>query len=108
MSFSDRGKMDKRDACPTVRLVGQASRLSALCALLLLTGTLNAGEPERLTTDGKLKSAPVFASAHEIVFAVHEIPNQVVLKRLKLKDRAQELAHPSLKSHQFDPAFSPD
>ncbi len=80
----------------------------SLAALLLLTVALAAGEAERLTTDGKLKSAPVFASANEVVFAVHDIPNQVVLKRLKLKDRTQELAHPSLKAHQFDPAFSPD
>jgi len=55
-----------------------------------------------------LKSAPVFANSKEIVFAVHEAPNWVALKRLKLKDGTQELLHPTLKAHQFDPAFSPD
>jgi Tol biopolymer transport system component len=58
--------------------------------------------------DGKLKSAPVFAGNEEIVFAVHEAPTLVALKRLKLKDGTQELVHPSLKAHQFDAAFSRD
>src|SRR6266542_7158017 len=59
-----------------------------ICALLLTLGlsAAPAAEPQRLTTDGKLKSAPVFANSKEIVFAVHEAPNWVALKRLKLKD----------------------
>jgi TolB protein len=62
----------------------------------------------RLTTDGKRKSAPVFVSPQEIVFAVHEVPNRVVLKRLRLPGGAQELVHPSQSAHQLDPAYSPD
>jgi TolB protein len=65
-------------------------------------------EPLRLTTDGKRKSAPVFVGSDEIVFAAHEVPNLVALKRLKLKDGTQERLHPGLTAHQFDPAFSPD
>src|SRR5437762_12117692 len=76
--------------------------------LVLAASLLPAGEPERLTTDGKLKSAPVFITSQEIAFAVHEVPNQVALRRLKLKDRGQELLHPEVKAHQFDPAFSAD
>jgi Tol biopolymer transport system component len=64
--------------------------------------------PQRITTDGKRKLSPVFANAEEIVFAVHEIPNLVTLKRLKLKDGVQERLHPQLTAHQFDPAFSLD
>src|SRR4051812_11595694 len=79
-----------------------------LLALSLPAGLLQAAGPQRLTTDGKLKSAPVFASSQEIVFAVHEVPNLVALKRLKLKDGTQELMHSTLKAHQFDPTFSPD
>ena len=65
-------------------------------------------EPERLTTDGKLKSAPVFVSRQEVVFSVHDSPNLVALKRLKVKDGTQEKVHPSVTAHQFDPAYSPD
>jgi TolB protein len=65
-------------------------------------------QPRRLTTDGRLKFAPVFAGSDEIVFATHEVPNLVALKRLKLKDGSQERLHPGLTAHQFDPAFSSD
>jgi Tol biopolymer transport system component len=66
-------------------------------------------EPQRLTHDGKLKLAPVFiASGTEIVFAVHESPNLVALKRLKLSDGSEERLHPEVAAHQFDAAFSPD
>jgi len=66
-------------------------------------------ELRRLTTDGKRKLAPVFtAGGQEIVFAVHEVPNQVVIKRLKLKDGSQERLHAAVTAHQFDPAFSLD
>src|SRR2546423_8988636 len=83
--------------------------LSCAWAFLLTLGlAAAAAEPQRLTTDGKLKSAPVFANSKEIVFAVHEAPNWVALKRLKLKDGTQELLLPTLKAHQFDPAFSLD
>jgi TolB protein len=65
-------------------------------------------EPRRLTTDGKLKFAPVFVGTDEVVFAAHEVPNLVALKRLRLKDGTQERLHPGLTAHQFDPAFSLD
>src|SRR5262249_34294793 len=65
-------------------------------------------EPQQLTTDGKLKSAPAFVSRQEIVFAVHDSPNLVALKRLKVKEGTQEKVHPSVTAHQFDPAYSAD
>jgi len=79
-----------------------------LTVLALIGGPLRAAEPEQLTTDGKLKSAPVFVNRQEIVFSVHESPNLVALKRLKIKDRSQEILHPSVTAHQFDPAYSAD
>lgn len=64
---------------------------------------------ERLTQDGKRKLAPVFtAGGQEVVFAVHESPNLVAIKRLKLADGSMERLHPASVAHQFDPAFSPD
>ena len=66
-------------------------------------------EPLRITQDGKLKLAPVFvAGGNEIVFAVHESPNLVALKRRRLADESEERLHPTIAAHQFDPAFSAD
>src|SRR3974390_318902 len=63
----------------------------------------------RLTTDGTLKLAPVFAeSGNEVVFATHEVPNLVAIVRLKLSDGSRRRMHPSVVNHQFDPAFSLD
>jgi len=61
-----------------------------------------------LTTDGKLKFAPCFTSPQELVFAVHEKRNLVVLKRLRLTDGSQQRVHPSLAMGQFDAAYSRD
>jgi TolB protein len=70
---------------------------------------LRSAEPQRLTHDGKLKFAPVFvAGGDEVVFAVHESPNLVALKRLKLADGSEERLHPAVPAHQFDPTFSVD
>lgn len=74
----------------------------------LAPGLLHGAEPIRLTSDGKRKFAPVFVSSQEIVFAAHETPNLVALKRLKLNDGTQERLHPSLTAHQYDPTFSRD
>src|SRR5260370_38800826 len=99
--------------CSDILSPRRGSTLRAMVLFLglglgLAAGPLSAAAAERLTTDGKRKSAPVFVGSQEVVFAVHELPNLVALKRLKLKERTQELLHPSLKGHQFDPAFSAD
>ena len=78
----------------------------AMTAVCLVS---HAGEPQRLTRDGRLKFAPTFNdNGHEIVFAVHNVPNRVSLMRLKLAGSGQELLFPSMSEHQFDPAFSID
>src|SRR4051794_9193416 len=65
-------------------------------------------EPRRLTSDGKRKLAPVFQSAQEVAFAVHDAPTQVVIVRLRLEGGAPQRLHPGGTAHQFDPAFSRD
>jgi Tol biopolymer transport system component len=71
--------------------------------------SLGAAEPERLTDDGKRKLAPVFASGgNEIVYAVHESPSLVAIKRWRWVDKTQQRLHPTVAAHQFDPAFSAD
>ena len=67
------------------------------------------GSSERLTHDGKRKLGPVFAQGgQEVVFSVHDTPNLVAIKRLKLADGSVERLHPAIVAHQFDPAFSAD
>jgi TolB protein len=44
----------------------------------------------------------------EVVFATHESPNLVSIVRLKLSDGSRRRIHPTVVSHQFDPAFSRD
>lgn len=63
-------------------------------------------EPRRLTQDGKRKLAPTFLNAQEIAVAVHESPNLVALKKVRLSDGRQERLHPTVTAHQFDPAYS--
>ena len=81
----------------------------AMLLLIVPDGRSVAAEPERLTHDGLLKFAPVFTSGgEEIVFSVHNVPNRVSLKRLRLSDGVQELVHPEVMAHQFDATFSAD
>lgn len=67
-----------------------------------------AEEPRRLTDDGTLKFRPVFVNSETIVYAVHQAPNEVVLKRLDLKDGSEERVHPNVAAHQLDPSYSSD
>jgi TolB protein len=73
-----------------------------------IAGVLLASEPQRLTNDGRLMLAPVFANSEEIVFCVHESPNLMALKRFSLKTGSQTRLHPTVTAHQFDAAFSRD
>jgi Tol biopolymer transport system component len=94
-----------RRATAEFRRVGAAFVL--LCVLPIIT--VCAGEPERLTQDGRLKLAPTFTSDGEaVVYSVHDVPNRVSLMKLDLADGSQELVHPTLNDHQFDAAFSGD
>lgn len=68
-----------------------------------------AAEPQRLTRDGALKIAPVFAdSGREVIFATHESPRHVSLVRLRIADGHTEPVDATIKAHQFDPDISAD
>jgi Tol biopolymer transport system component len=83
--------------------------LLAIFVALFACGDSSADDTVRLTTDGTLKLAPVFAEAgEEVVFATHEIPNLVAIVRLKLSDGSRRRMHPTVVNHQFDAAFSGD
>jgi len=83
--------------------------VSALVTWGGLANALVAGKPLRLTFDGKRKLSPAYMSAGDaIAYSVHEVPNQVIIKRLKLPDRSQDVLFPNDTAHQFDVAFSRD
>ncbi|MCY2965493.1 MAG: hypothetical protein NT069_17985, partial [Planctomycetota bacterium] len=69
--------------------------LFGLCALSLSPLSVDAVEPVRLTRDGTLKFSPVFVDeGRAVVFATHENPNLVALRRWKLADGSSERLHP--------------
>jgi Tol biopolymer transport system component len=103
MSYFDEPRSDNQT------LTRSASEATSLAGASGFSRTSPAAEPQRLTHDGKRKLAPVFITdGDEVVFAVHESPNLVALKRRKLADGTEERLHPTVAAHQFDPAFSPD
>src|SRR6266511_2539664 len=81
----------------------------AVLLLLSLSGGLSAGEPVRLTSDGKLKFSPVFWSGgKEVLYADLEKPEQFQLRRLILATKAVEPLHPKAATSEFEPAVSAD
>ena len=77
--------------------------------VFLFTVQAMAGDPIRLTHDGKRKISPVYMPDGEsIAFSVHDVPNRVVIKRLNPEDGSQTPLFPKDDAHQFDAAFSPD
>jgi dipeptidyl aminopeptidase/acylaminoacyl peptidase len=81
----------------------------AVLVLALLPCLVRAGEPVRLTSDGKLKFSPVFFnSGKEIIYADLEKPEQYRLHRLTLATKGVEPLHPKATTSEFDPAVSAD
>ena len=81
----------------------------ALFVAALALETTAASEPVRITVDGTLKIAPVFiGKGEELAFATHEQPTMVSIERLRLSDGTRRREHPTVTSHQFDPAYSRD
>lgn len=82
----------------------------SLVAVTCLTAAVAiADKPIRLTHDGKRKLSPVYMPGGDsIAFSIHHVPNQVIVKRLNLKDGSQTPLFPSDPAHQFDAAFSRD
>ncbi len=66
-----------------------------------------AGEPVRLTTDGRFKRDPVVvAQGEEIVYAVQETPALFRLMRWKRLDAMSEPLHAASNRSEFEPAVS--
>jgi Tol biopolymer transport system component len=81
------------------------------CGLLVLAPPLTAAamEAHRLTHDGQLKFAPSFAeNGDAVLYAVHDIPNRVSLRRLNVSRQAIEVLESSSAAHLLDPTCSPD
>lgn len=85
--------------------------MSARCALVILCLTLStasAAEPQRLTTDGRIKYSPAFIDATELVYVDLNKPELTILQRLKLADGTVTPLHPNAKAQELEPAFSRD
>src|SRR5579862_7403159 len=80
----------------------------ALAAMVALSGeTCGAGEPLRLTTDGRLKFSPVVcAGGREIVYVELANPTLFRLMRLNLADGSTSPLHIDAQTSEFEPAFS--
>lgn len=69
----------------------------------------SAGEPERLTEDGRLKRDPRFVdSGRAIVFSAVESPILMRLVKLNVADGRTSALHPEAATSQFEPTFSSD
>jgi Tol biopolymer transport system component len=83
------------------------AKVPSLLWWTLLPCLLNAGEPIRLTTDGKLKFSPVFINGgKDIVYHDLEKPELYRLQRLTLATRAVEPFHPKASSSEFEMTVS--
>lgn len=67
-------------------------------------------EPQRLTTDGLVKTSPVFVdrAGDELLYVVEDLPNRMRLMRLRWADGRVEPVHPDETRAEFEPACSPD
>lgn len=77
------------------------------CALAQFARGLTAGEPTRLTHDGRQKYTPVFCNDGEhLVFVDLETPSLLRLKRLRIADGQIEALHPDVTTSEFEPAWA--
>jgi Tol biopolymer transport system component len=85
-------------------------RLAAILLLLAAASAgVEAGEPTRLTRDGRLKFSPVFcAGGQEVVYVDLVDPTRYQLMKLRLADGSTFPLHPEARTSEFEPAFSPD
>ena len=87
----------------------QRHRLALLAAMIASWPAL-AVEPQRLTTDGRLKRDPVFLNPQgtELLYVLHDKPNRLRLMKLSLKDGQSTPLHPDETRSEFEPAVSSD
>lgn len=80
--------------------------LALLCAIVIASAA--AGEPQRLTTDGRVKYSPAFIDESELIFVDLKKPELTVIQRLDLNDGSVKPLHPNAKAQELEPAFSRD
>jgi Tol biopolymer transport system component len=81
----------------------------SLALLILLATALSAGEPVKLTQDGRLKRDPRFVHGGEqIVYSVVENPTIVRIVRLDVASGQIAAVYPQAATSQFESSFSPD
>lgn len=107
------------NCCPDIRPRRQAFRASAMKlallvlaipALAFMASDVLAGEPIRLTQDGRPKRDPIFTNAAgtELIYSVLEKPNQLRLMKLTLSTGESVALHPMENRSEFEPAVSSD
>ena len=88
--------------------------MSWLLAAALFWGTCGAtvgqGGEVRLTTDGRLKSDPVFVDrgGQELIYVVQDRPNQLRLMRMRVAERTAVAVNPEQRNNEFEPGVSAD
>jgi len=87
-----------------------SQRYPSLISFVLLVAVASAGEPVRLTRDGKLKQGPVFAdtTGQAIYYSVLQRPSQLRLARLSPLNGTTTEVHPAETRSEFEPAISSD
>jgi TolB protein len=84
-------------------------RADVLVLVALVAAPAPAAAPLRLTTDGRVKSDPIFIKGGtEIVYTVLDSAVQQSLMRLKLPGGVPERLHPDALSSEFEATFSAD
>ena len=78
----------------------------AIGTWLLCAGLAAGDEPERLTSDGRFKSSPVFVNEHELIYVELTSPTLFRLVRMNLADRTVEPFDPDTKLSELEPAFA--
>ena len=94
---------------------GRTARLG-YCPLVILFALLGlystdaaADDVRQLTTNGRLKFAPVFVGdGKELAWCEHDQPTRVSIIRLNLETGKSTTMFPNASGHFFDPAFSAD
>ena len=79
-----------------------------LVAFLLPNAVVFSVEPERLTSDGRVKFSPVFVNTGELVYVDMVSPVLTRIQRFHLADGRIEALFPEAKTQEFEPAFSAD
>lgn len=89
------------------------SRLPFLQSIFIAIGICfladtEAGEPARLTVDGRVKSGPTFLNADTVIYSLLEKPSQLRLMKLSLTAGTAIAIHPAETRNEFEPAVSVD